>query len=768
MSEADGLNMSDSKFEPSWSDSDGTAFLPTNLPVKRIARAWERKPSSPYSQKPGVKKVWRRVRMPVFNAPVTSGDYPRSITIPPQDQHVTIESPKKAVKKQCLDTAYGRDWKTTEWDPRGIHMRKKVSRPPIVLRSGARIDPNSDDEGITDEGDDDDQASEAASEGAVGEDADGEWEDVESEDDSEEHRQTGDRELANHNSSAEADKQLIAEQEQLVQASREVVANEDHHTYQQISATEAKEEQHIDSPVSGVPTTSPTKRSPARRSPKKTSPIKHLAEIPTLAIPSPFQRPTSAPPEETITSENWYRPRISDDTAILHAFLSRAAANKKPLAKRESLTNRRDSGAIRHALASPAKPDVLTELDANSPSPHKSARVEIEEKGKAASDEKSPSSRKAEELTEETKPKRRSGRSRARPALLLDQMTADEPVKGPNKITIRGPTEQVNLKKNEVAELAAQTRSNTRKNKGQSIMPIARLSKLADEAVEVLSEDMESKPNQEGRNVHWDETLAYFSKSPEQSLEADPEAGEVPDTVQETSGKEAAATSPPKSRSKRAKVASPKKAAPEPDQEPVVSTPAPKPAPSKRRSRIATPAKGLLSKSLLPEDVVPHTNEPEPTKPAPTTAPVSRKRALPTPKRSAHAVVSALKQCATDSAPTAAPAQPGLGSRPPLSPRKAAPTTASSIPSLGTFAPRMNSEIPKLNFDEAVGTNFKAKNKTSQSGAEEEQVPGLASPAKRRRGVLGLRRQVRETKEEREETLPGLMSPAKKRTRSAL
>ncbi|KAG8626507.1 hypothetical protein KVT40_005452 [Elsinoe batatas] len=768
MSDDDGLSVADAKFESSWSDSDGTAFLPTNLPVKRIARAWERKPHSPYSQKPGVKKVWRRVRMPVINAPVTNDVFTRSVDIPPQNQHVTIESPKKAVKKQCLDTAYGRDWKTTEWDPRGTHMRKKVFRPPIVLRSGAQIDPNSHDEGATDQDDDDDPANEPTSKGAVGEDVDSEWEDVESEDDSEEHEKFGDREQASHTSSAEGDKQTIAEQEQLVEASREAIANEDHHTSEQISTTAENEEQQIDSPVSGLPRTSPSKPSPARRSPKKTSPIKHLAEIPTLAIPSPFQRPTSAPPEETITSENKYRPRISDDTAILHAFLSRAAANKKPLAKRESLTNRRDSGAVRNALASPAKPDVLTELDANSPSPHKVTRVEIEEKAKEASDQKSPSSRKAEELTEETRPKRRSGRSRARPALLLDQMTADEPAKGPNKITIRGPTEQVNLKKNEVAELAAQTRSNTRKNKGQSIMPIARLSKLADEAVEVLSDDLDPKPNQDGRNVHWDETLAYFSKAPEESTCSDAEASEVPDTTQQTPVTEEIATSPPKSRSKRTKVASPKKAAPESEEEPIVSTPAPKPAPSKRRSRIATPAKGLLNKSLLPEDVVPCTNEPEPTKPAPTAAPVSKKRALPTPKRSAHAVVSALKQCATDAAPAAAPPQPGLSSRPPLSPRKTAPTTASSIPSLGTFAPKMNSEIPKLSFDEAVGTSLKPKSKASQLGAEEEQVPGLASPAKRRRGVLGLRRQVRETKEEKEETLPGLMSPAKKRTRSAL
>ena len=77
------------------------------------------------------------------------------------------------------------------------------------------------------------------------------------------------------------------------------------------------------------------------------------------------------------TQEARIRPRISDDTAILHAFLNRAAANRKQpsVSKRESLENQKDSNVVRQALASPAKAEVLAELDPNSPSPHKETTV---------------------------------------------------------------------------------------------------------------------------------------------------------------------------------------------------------------------------------------------------------------------------------------------------------------------------------------------------------------------------------------------------------
>ncbi|KAK3066626.1 hypothetical protein LTR53_016949, partial [Teratosphaeriaceae sp. CCFEE 6253] len=96
-----------------------------------------------------------------------------------------------------------------------------------------------------------------------------------------------------------------------------------------------------------------------------------LARQPT---PSPFQRAASAPPEEPqISPRKTIKPRISDDTALLQAFLNRAAESKSSrrlsATEKESLCNRRDSDTIRQALASPARPDVLMEMDPNSPAP---------------------------------------------------------------------------------------------------------------------------------------------------------------------------------------------------------------------------------------------------------------------------------------------------------------------------------------------------------------------------------------------------------------
>ncbi|PSK35940.1 hypothetical protein B9Z65_5755 [Elsinoe australis] len=816
---------SDTVFDASWSDGDNAAFLPNNIPLKRVARAWERKPHSPHGARPGVRKVWRRVRMPVFNASASYAetDLGRSLGASVPDHHVTIESPKKAVKKLCLKTPYGQDWRTTEWDPRGVHMRKQAIRPPIVLRSGARIDPNIDDDVNPEQNDDEEQESELES--TADENPENEWEDVESEAEAEtedyeeyieEHEDLtsevgSDEALADENETQDAnqDTQGIVNREQAVSGTNETEPGkrDQKARSREPSQSDTISIEQIDSPLSDVETISPVKKSTATR-PSERSPAKQLLDIPALSVPSPLNRPTSAPPKETSSNENKYRPRISDDTAILHAFLSRAAASKKPIAKRESLTNRRDSGMVRQALSSPAKPEVLAELDTNSPSPHKAARLEPGEQLEAASIEKpapmekSASPLKKEEPAEDNKPKRRSGRSRARPALLLDQITTEAPTKGPNKITIRGPTEQVSLKKNEVQELATQTRSNTRKNKGQSVMPLVRLNALADEALSQADDKQEtatSEPSRGGKNVKWDETLTYFSKSPDEPAEVEPEALQAAD-ISPALPIEDPPLSPTKARSKRNKAASPKNVAAEPSPAPeepsATETPASRPAHSKRRSRIATPAKGLLGKSsLLPEDVTaPTPSETEPTKPAPssqppTTGPAKKARSLPTPKRSAVNVINALKQC-KDDASAPAPKQPTLLQRPPIqSPRKPQPApapasnaNASAIPSLTTFAPKMSNEIPKLSFEDAVaaqGSGKKGRGVGIAAGNGEEEGGerlGLASPAKRRRGVVGrnagavaaARGQVKEGRREEEREVPGLGSPAKKRTRSAV
>ena len=474
----------------------------------------------------------------------------------------------------------------------------------------------------------------------------------------------------------------------------------------------------------------------------------------TAYFPSPVKRSTSAPPEESPAQETRPRPRISDDTAILRAFLNRAAATKKPMAKRESITNRRDSDTVRQALASPSKSDVLMELDPNSPSPRKES-PENTEFAKPIST--SPSQDKAmTETKDDDKPARRSSRSRARPALLLNQMVPEQPARGPNKITIRGPADQLPLKRSEVQEMSAVTRSNTRKNKGQAIMPLERLPELAAELAGEGSQltEKEIPPNSKGRSVRWDQTLAYFQEHPSEpssleieKVDAPVLAGDLPQD-QNPMTTEAPPLSPTKTRSRRTRPtpsttdSTEAKASPDDEAKPKAAAPAPK-----RKSRIATPAKALLSSttSLLPPDVATSSQ----AKPEQTAA--KKTRSLPAPRKLNFAAPK-----------ESAPATPAVQN---LSTPKKTPsaTTFSGIPGIKSFAPRI--EAPSF------GGSVSAVSMMRSVGGERDEgaVPGLASPAKKRRAVRGAAsgngNGTAGVKAVTEEPVLGLASPAKKRGR---
>ncbi|CAD0113845.1 unnamed protein product [Aureobasidium uvarum] len=227
-------------------------------------------------------------------------------------------------------------------------------------------------------------------------------------------------------------------------------------------------------------------------------------------------RSSSAPPEDTNTPEPVPKPRISDDTAILHAFLSRAAASKRPMAahKRESLENRRDSDVVRHALASTDKPEVLTDLDPNSPPKQPSDDTKQEPEP--------PKEEPAVELPAATPTKSKAPRRMTR------ARTPAAAPKKPAKIAIRSAADHIALKRTEAQELALLTRSNTRKNKGKSIMPQARLLNIGDDIVlledsteeaaeTVAAEKEQSNKATTRRGVQWNETLTHVRE-----FESDP------------------------------------------------------------------------------------------------------------------------------------------------------------------------------------------------------------------------------------------------------
>lgn len=249
-----------------------------------------------------------------------------------------------------------------------------------------------------------------------------------------------------------------------------------------------------------------------------------------LRSPSP---PALEATQEDITTH------LDDDTAILKDFLTRAAASKankankiETIARRTSLSHRRDSDAVRHALASPRK--ILEDKDPNSPSPHMSydttATLDLTESltldqhtSTASDDHESIDTEVAKTPATSS---RRSTRSRSSriphppPSHNPQQQT-------PNRIPVRRAdgSEPVVLRRTEAQELGILTRANTRKNKGNAVVASVRLLKLAaeqavvagstvDEAVEAARDGASSG---ERRAVRWDETLVYFQHKPDSS-----------------------------------------------------------------------------------------------------------------------------------------------------------------------------------------------------------------------------------------------------------
>lgn len=617
-------------------------------------------------------------------------------------------------------------------------------------------------------------------------------------------------------------------------------------------------------PSSPIPSIEgPHPRLPLRRSPrrKSSSPLKQSTILPSTEKPhlvaftplksifsfsmplsedtstqdppmsSPIERSASAPPEEpSISPRKPSRPRVSDDTALLQAFLNRAAESKGisstnsriSVSKRESLSNRRDSDAVRHALASPAKPEagsnvhVLGELDVNSPSPRKTASLfssagitteanifdnVIAEAADKAEDE----SARGDSEDDGGSRTRRSGRTSAKKNSQFSTVSTAQPPTAANRISIRAPNGEgrVVLKRSDAQELALLTRNNTRKNKGGAILPPLRLTKMAlifgmqaadGSQVDDTEDAGQGTGKKSKKGVKWAEQLVEFQQGPTGDMSdssvlsdelsastTDDHAGEEQDKkgdkVGSSSSIASSAVAPPPaetpSKPKIRRLKAPRTAAtstpgkaPSP---PASTTPASDPTPpataeksnpkpslpqptTKRRSRIATPAKGLLSSSLLPSDL-----DPQPVVPAPppTSQPQQeqRKRKAPISKLPAPSSTS-LSNPTTSSIvgqgkENVAAASTSLLLSPPK--KKAAPTAKAA------FAPKLDfGSGPKMPRGDSAG---------------DEQIPGLMSPAKkggRTARMLGPVGDEGGRRDVEAEMPMGLRSPAKKRTRRAM
>ncbi|KAF2200425.1 hypothetical protein GQ43DRAFT_464008 [Delitschia confertaspora ATCC 74209] len=220
--------------------------------------------------------------------------------------------------------------------------------------------------------------------------------------------------------------------------------------------------------------------------------------------------------------------QLDDDTALLKDFLNRAAASKASkavvISRRESLQNRRDSGAVRQALASPRK--VLEDKDPNSPSKAydntATLDLDLSQTLTLNFDEQPPLSptpeQPAADASEVAPP---SGGSRRSTRTRKSRLPAPQ---GPKNIAVRRAdgNEPVVLRKTEAQELAILTRNNTHKNKQGAVSVTKKLIKLTKEEHVVSAENAAEvgAKDTKGKSVKWDEQLTYFQEAGTESAEA--------------------------------------------------------------------------------------------------------------------------------------------------------------------------------------------------------------------------------------------------------
>lgn len=514
------------------------------------------------------------------------------------------------------------------------------------------------------------------------------------------------------------------------------------------------------SPIKAISKINSIESEPAFDGPPETGSEDTIPQSPELPT-----RSVSAPPEDLqLSPRRSEKPRISDDTALLQAFLSRATERRETsrasVSEQESAVNRRDSDTVRQALSFPAATNVLLEIDPNSPSPRKSASLHgMEPTAESEMQIASPSLDQPGDAAAEATilPRnRRSGRDRRRAERRVPSAS--------NKMTRRGIDEML-TERGEARELATLTRNNTRKNKDTAVLPRILLPRLA--RVDQPSgspEPAEIRLAGTSKSVKWDETLAYFQICPPQFIPLefeDPEPGapqeqpSLPSGGTDAPAPPAPADTPSRPRIRRLKLprtvgtpskvpTEPSSSAHQPADQPVdqpaevaEAPPPTKPRPPKR-SRIATPAKGLGSESLLPDDL--------PSRPRETQTPAQKGAE---PRRKATLKLKAPPSLVADAAPSlpAGPGEPepGLISSPPK-------RRMSSVRGLG-FAPKLDFAKPAIDV---------------QPTARPE-GSGLMSPPKKARKITVFGTKISHALGEeghaKGKETPGLSSPAKKRTR---
>lgn len=207
----------------------------------------------------------------------------------------------------------------------------------------------------------------------------------------------------------------------------------------------------------------------------------------------------SLPPSE---DHLWKQPAVvhDEDTDYLHAFLTRAKAKK---AAREAGPQKVD-----HRASSPATKSrsALMPLSTNSPSPTK---------------DKTPHAAQALTFNSEeidagkvSSPCRRSGRTRLPRPQKASMVT-------PSTIPVRrsNGTEFVFLQRTDAQQIALATRSNTKRNKGDGVLPKYKLKQLCKQPPESPLKSPRKKAG--NKEVSWDDQPSYFGSRTEEEFRDD-------------------------------------------------------------------------------------------------------------------------------------------------------------------------------------------------------------------------------------------------------
>jgi hypothetical protein len=200
-----------------------------------------------------------------------------------------------------------------------------------------------------------------------------------------------------------------------------------------------------------------------------------LKSSPSQNLPTHAQDTTSRPPDGI----------QDEDTDYLHAFLTRAKAKR---AAREGSPQKVER--ISHSPMTRSRA-ALVPLSTNSASPKKTNKHELDTNYESG----------GLDINKEGSPCRRSGRTRVNRAGKPPKVTSSTiPVRRSNG------TEFIFLQSNDTAQVALTTRTNTKRNKGEAVMPKIKLQVLS----QAQKSPSKSPKVRKGKEVSWKDEPTYF------------------------------------------------------------------------------------------------------------------------------------------------------------------------------------------------------------------------------------------------------------------